>query len=195
VTDLLNNPDAERVSPVRGVPQPILAKTPRTGNGTTNSGVCEGGGYSENQWELRRRRVEVQNITSPPEDPVARAWRLHEEHWKAREDKWKEDERRKQAAIRAEAKAQQERTQREIERLKMLREYKLQEQLLNGVFEEHSLSATERRYVNQKLCDAGRPQDLEMATILSQRIVLERSTNPIQSSVDDGLDWRGVLRK
>src|ERR1700740_2292959 len=68
IPDLAENPEAERSSPVRGIQQPILPKNALRGNGTTNSGVCEGGGFSENQWESRQRHQEMHAITNPPPD-------------------------------------------------------------------------------------------------------------------------------
>ena len=178
MNDLLNNSDAPRSS---------------RRNGTTSSGAVGVPSYTERTYESRLRRQQLQTIENPPEDENARRWRLHEETWAAREKKWAEDEKRKQDAIRAEEKAQKEASRREAERQQRQRDYRLKEQLLDGIFEDNALSANEQAQVHQRLVDAGRPLDLEMAVVISRQIALERQGEPVPKSSGFQVDWRGTL--
>jgi hypothetical protein len=147
----------------------------------------------ERTHEAKLRRQQLQAIQNPPEDEVARRWRLHEEHWAAKERQWKEDERKEQEAVVARERAQQEAARRESERRQRVRDFEFKESLINEVFEQHDLTPAERGRVNERLAAMGDVHNTDAASIFAQEQVLNRSKRPAtQSTV---LDWRDAIRE
>jgi hypothetical protein len=192
IPDLAADPIAVRTSPVRGTPQPILPKTPLTGNGTTSSGATGGGGYNERTYESRQRRADMAAVTAPtPRQALATFWETYERSWERRIQESKDRQRNE---MRERIRQDEIQTQQRIELLRKQTEFKKQEILVESVIQSHSLSHAERAAVHQRLLDSGTPLSLEIAEMACQQVVLERGTTPVQPS-DTGFDWRGALKK
>jgi hypothetical protein len=154
-------------------------------NGTTSSGVVGVPGYTERTYESRQRARQLQVIANPPEDEVARRWRLHEEHWAAREAKWKADDQRRQDQIRAEDKEQRERQQRELEQ-------RTHAKLLAVIFEQHGASDVEQA----KVCRLVEQRPKEQRTLELYEVTLLRLRAELEGPVPNAqIDWRSATKK
>ncbi|MGA7504536.1 MAG: hypothetical protein WBW57_10435 [Candidatus Sulfotelmatobacter sp.] len=160
-------------------------------NGTTSSGVIGVPSYTERTYEAKLRRQQLHAIENPPEDATAKFYREAYERDQARLKRWADEDRAKQEKIRAENRAMQEATQREIERLRRVKDFKLKEHLIEGVFAESGLTPAERARVTERLLAMGDVHNTDAATIFAQEEVLSRGARKPDES--NGMDWRGVI--
>jgi hypothetical protein len=190
IPDLSENPEAERVSPARGIQQPILPATPKKST-TSYATTGEGGYVPDRTWESRQRREDIARVTapSPREALIDHNIRVYRERQEAEEAA----ERRRQHERREQERQQQERMQREIERLRKTADFRKQEILVESIIQSHGLSTAERSAVYQRCVASGKyPDCLEFAEMACQQVVLERGTTPASPSSGQ-FDWKAAV--
>jgi hypothetical protein len=164
---------------------PAIPKRSTTSRCTTGSGGIT---PERSDDATRRRKLQVQLSAPTPQQLNAQRWEQWENDWKERLRRADEEEQRKQAALRATDKKRQEANEREIARLRRVKEFKVNEALIEGIIKSHCLSPTERSVVMQRLVDSGNPHNCDIAEIACQEIVLNRGKKPPPQS--ELLDWR-----
>jgi hypothetical protein len=145
-------------------------------------------------WDVRQRKEWEQRQAAPtPESATAEYWRRHEERWAAKNREEAERIQRQNEQIWAEQRAKQEAIQREAERQQRVKDFKLKERLIEGIFDEHGLTVAERARVNARLLAMGDIHNTDAAMIFAQEGVLSRGDRPPEQS--NGVDWRQAVRE
>jgi len=192
IPDLAENPEAERVTPARGIQQPVLPAVPKKST-TSYCTVGPGGYVPERTYELRQRQQDIAKLTAPSPNEALIDRNIRQ--YRAQKEAEAEAERRQQHERREQERQQRERTQREIERLRKTAEFRKQEILVESVVQSHGLSANERSAVYQRCLASGKyPDCLELAEMACQEIEMTRGTNPVEQS-SGTVDWRSSLLK
>jgi hypothetical protein len=190
IPDLAADPTAERQSPVRGTPQPILPATPKrstTSYATTGTTAAI---VPERTSDARERRERMAAVTAPtPQELNSQRWADYEAGWKTRIE---ESNRRDREEMARRIREDELRTQAQIERLRKTADFKKKEAAVEMVIRLHQLSDTERGVVWEKLLQSSNPLSVEIAEAACIEIEMLRETRPIESAV--GLDWRSSIR-
>lgn len=134
--------------------------------------------------EHRERMAQV-TAPTPTEALIDHNIRVYRERRAADE----EAERRRLAEMRAQIAREEERTQREIERLKRVKEFRQAEAVVDLALS--ALTPMERGRVNERLMAAGKVHDAELAAAFANEEILSRGNRAPELS--NGVDWRGVV--
>lgn len=168
----------------------IMSMRPVAKPSTTSRCTTGDGGVTPTRADDDIKRRELQTrLTTPTasEQIIDRNIRLYRERQSAEAaaDKAKADH------ARTDQRARQEATQREIERLRRVKDFKLKEHLIEGVFAESGLTPAERARVTERLLAMGDVHNTDAATIFAQEEVLSRGARRPDES--NGMDWRSII--
>jgi len=194
--DLSTNPEAPRVNPAEArriaqMQEEIVRLQPTPKKSSTSYATTGDGGVTPMRATdvEERRRIIAQS--TPPVSPVSRFWNAAHERFKAQEEKWAKDEQAKQDAIRREIERRKLEAERSAERKKRLAEFEANEATRELALAH--LTDAEKARVMQKLLNAGKIHDADLAWLYAQQEVAARGDTPAEKDAPVQLDWRAGL--
>jgi len=167
---------------------PATAKRSSSSRCTTG----DGGFVGVRLQDARERRERMAQLNAPtPQEAVATMWETYERNW---QERIRQSDRREREEMNERIRRDEQRLRESKEKIERLRTFRVNEQLVEGIFETYGLTPTERSRVNQRLAQIGDMHNTDAASVFAQEEVLKRGNNPADQMSGTG-DWRGSIKE